>query len=135
MGSNFLGSSVGDGDQILGQQGRRCRRRELPRSHGANDRRRREGDSARRKPRARNKKNHGEIVWVHNFCFCQVNNGEPLEIDSFYLCHIYLGVGKLHVLQNIKCKTVGVALIERSESSCSRASSASFSVKSFLYMV
>jgi hypothetical protein len=39
-----------------------------------------------------------------------VNNGEPLEIDSFYLCHIYLGVGKLHVLQNIKCKTVGDAL-------------------------
>jgi hypothetical protein len=39
-----------------------------------------------------------------------VNNGEPLEIESFYLCHIYLGVGKLHVLPNIKCKTVGVAL-------------------------
>jgi hypothetical protein len=72
--------------------------------------------TARRRPREGNRtpaneKNHGEIVWVHNFCFCQVNNREPLEIDSFYLCHIYLGVGKLHVLPNIKYKTVGVALI------------------------
>jgi len=50
----------------------------------------------------------GELLWVHNFHLCQVNR---LEIDLFYIWHIYLGVGKLHNLPNKKCQTVGVALI------------------------
>ena len=52
----------------------------------------------------------GELLWVHNFHLCQVNNTKRLEIDLFYIWHICLGVGKLHNLPNKKCQTVGVAL-------------------------
>jgi len=52
----------------------------------------------------------GELLWVHNFHLCQVNNAKRLEIDLFYIWHICLGVGKLHNLPNKKCQTVGVAL-------------------------
>jgi len=30
-----------------------------------------------------------------DFLFCQVINAKPLEIVSFHLCHIYLGLDKL----------------------------------------
>jgi hypothetical protein len=39
-------------------------------------------------------------------------NAKPLEIASFHLCHIYLGLGKLPCLPNELCKTVGDALTE-----------------------
>jgi hypothetical protein len=50
----------------------------------------REENGAPTAPCARIGKKNGENVWVHNFLFCQVNNAKPLEIDSFYLCHIHL---------------------------------------------
>jgi hypothetical protein len=44
------------------------------------------------------------------FEFWQVNFAKPLEITFFSHPHIDLRVGKLHLLPNKKCKTVGVAL-------------------------
>jgi hypothetical protein len=44
------------------------------------------------------------------FRFWQVNFAKPLEITFFSPPHIDLRVGKLHLLPNKKCKTVGVAL-------------------------
>jgi len=55
----------------------------------------------------------GELLWVHNFHLCQVNNAKRLEIDLFYIWHICLGVGKLHNLPNKKCQMFGVALTTR----------------------
>jgi hypothetical protein len=43
--------------------------------------------------------------------FCQVINAKSLEIVSFHLCHIYLGLGKLPHLPNELCKTVEDALM------------------------
>jgi hypothetical protein len=49
---------------------------------------------------------------VSFFGFWQVNFAKPLEITFFSPLHIDLRVGKLHLLPNKKCKTVGVALKE-----------------------
>jgi hypothetical protein len=48
---------------------------------------------------------------VSFFRFWQVNFTKPLEITFFSPPYINLRVGKLHLLPNKKCKTVGVALI------------------------
>jgi hypothetical protein len=49
---------------------------------------------------------------VSFFGFWQINFAKPLEITFFSPPHIDLRVGKLHLLPNKKCKTVGVAHLQ-----------------------
>jgi hypothetical protein len=73
--------------------------------------RRREGDGGGVLVRAREGFTRKKKARRTDFWFCQEKYAKLLEMSSFFLPHIILGVGKHHDLANKKYQTVGDALM------------------------